>query len=153
MNTKEFKEDLRKRQLAQIHIAKKALHLDDETYRAVLMDVAGVNSSADLSDKGRRDVLARFESRGWKNKQRRGKSRNTSASKSPRMSKIGALLADMSLPWSYANGIVKQMYGITRVDWCNEEQLTGVIAALMDFQAKKHRQKRLEEINKQSQAT
>ncbi|SFF05311.1 gp16 family protein [Nitrosomonas sp. Nm166] len=127
--TKELK---RKRELAQIHIAKSDLGLDDDTYRAMLLDVAGVTSAADLSARGRRDVLERFISKGWTNKKhRRGKSPNTAAWKAPLMSKIGALLADQKLPWSYANGIAKQMYKIAKVDWCDEKQLRGIITALV----------------------
>ena len=123
---------IRKRQLAQIHIAKKELKLDDDTYRAVLMDVAGVTSSKDLTSKGRRDVLERFISKGWENKkQRRGKSPNTARWKESLMSKIGALLADQKLSWSYANGIAKQMWGLEKIDWCDEKQLRGIIVALV----------------------
>lgn len=122
---------IRRRQLAQIHIAKAELKLDDETYRAVLMDVTGIDSSAKLNAKQRAAVLERFESKGWKNKQRRGKSPNTARSKAARMSKIGALLAAQKLSWDYANGIAKQMWGVAKVDWCDEKQLSGIITALI----------------------
>lgn len=122
---------IRKRQLAQIHIAKSQLKLDDDTYRAVLMDVAGVSSSKDLSAKGRRDVLERFESKGWKNNKHRGKPVNVAVDKAPLISKIEALLADQQLPWGYANGIAKQMYKIAKVNWCDEKQLRGIITALV----------------------
>lgn len=133
MNLKQSAADaIRKRQLAQIHIAKSDLGLDDDTYRAMLLDVAGVESAADLTAKGRRDVLERFISKGWENKkQRRGKSPNTAVWKASLMSKIGALLADQKLPWSYANGIAKQMWGLEKIDWCDEKQLRGIIVALV----------------------
>lgn len=123
---------IRRRQLAQIHIAKSDLGLDDDTYRAMLVDVAGVDSAAKLNAKQRAAVLERFKEKGWVNKkQSRGKSPSTAISKEPLMSKIGALLADMKLPWSYANGIAKQMYKVSRVDWCNQNQLRGIITALV----------------------
>lgn len=122
----------RKRELAQIHIAKSDLGLDDDTYRALLKDVAGVDSAAKLNAKQRTAVLERFKTKGWVNKkQNRGKSPSTAIPKEPLMSKIGALLADMKLPWSYANGIAKQMYKVSRVDWCNQNQLRGIITALV----------------------
>lgn len=125
-------EAIRKRELAQIHIAKSDLGLDDDTYRALLMDVSGVDSAAKLTAKGRKDVLERFISKGWANKKHRsGKSPSTAAWKAPLMSKIGALLADQGLPWSYANGIAKQMHKITKIDWCDEKQLRGIITALV----------------------
>lgn len=122
---------IRKRQLAQIHIAKSDLGLDDDTYRALLQDVAGVDSAARLNAKQRAAVLERFESKGWKNKKHKGKPRTVSADKAPLISKIGALLADMKLPWSYADGIAKQMYKVERVGWCKQNQLRAIIAALV----------------------
>ncbi|MBP9100499.1 MAG: regulatory protein GemA [Nitrosomonas sp.] len=125
----------RKRQLAQIHIARKDLGLDEDTYRAMLMDVAGVESAADLTAKGRRDVLARFESRGWKNKKHRAP--EVTAEKAPYIRKIGALLADMKLSWNYAHGIAKQMFKKQRVQWCEADQLRAVVAALAKEQTKR----------------
>lgn len=122
---------IRKRQLAQIHIAKSDLGLDDDTYRALLLDVTGLASSAKLSAKQRAAVLERFESKGWKNKKQKGKPRALSTDKAPLISKIGALLADMKLPWSYADGIARQMYKIERVGWCSNNQLRGIVTALV----------------------
>jgi len=126
---------LRRSQLAQIHIARKDLGLDEDTYRAMLMDVAGVDSSAKLNAKQRKDVLARFESKGWKNKKHR--TPEVTAEKAPYIRKIGALLADMKLSWSYANGIAKQMFKKQRVQWCEADQLRAVVAALAKEQTKR----------------
>lgn len=133
-------ESIRRKQLAQIHIAKSDLGLDDDTYRAILMDVAGVASAADLSAKGRRDVLTRFESRGWKNKPHRAPT--VTAEKAPYVRKIGALLADMKLSWNYAHGIARQMYKKQRVQWCEPEQLRAIVAALVKEQAKRQTKRR-----------
>lgn len=121
----------RKSQLAQIHIAKKELGLDDDTYRALLWDVARVDSASKLDDAGRALVLKRFRLKGWKNSSQRGAPKSANAEKAPLISKIGALLADMKLPWSYANGIAKQMYKVQRVDWCDTAQLRAIITALI----------------------
>lgn len=126
---------VRRSQLAQIHIAKSDLGLDDDTYRAMLMDIAGVDSSAKLTAKQRKAVLERFESKGWKNKKHRAP--EVTAEKAPYIRKIGALLADMKLPWSYAHGISKQMFKKQRVQWCEAEQLRAVVAALSKEQAKR----------------
>lgn len=53
--------------LAQIHIAKKELGLDDELYRDVLERVAGTRSSAGLSDDARKEILSEFRRMGWNN--------------------------------------------------------------------------------------
>lgn len=131
---------IRKRQLAQIHIAKSDMGLDDDTYRALLMDVSGVDSAAKLNAKQRAAVLERFESKGWKNKKRKGKPRTASDDKVPLISKIGALLADMKLPWSYADGIAKQMYKVDNLGWCKQNQLRGIITALVRNQEKLQKQ-------------
>lgn len=57
--------DLRKADLAQIHIAKKALGLDDDTYRDMLWTVARVRSSKELDATGRAQVLAHLRACGW----------------------------------------------------------------------------------------
>jgi phage gp16-like protein len=51
---------------AQVHIAKKDLGLDDETYRALLQRVTGKTSSAKLSVVELNKVVADLRSKGWK---------------------------------------------------------------------------------------
>ncbi|MOA08317.1 hypothetical protein D3C78_1280730 [compost metagenome] len=47
------------------------------------------------------------------------------------ITKIEAQLADMGLPWSYADAIARRMYGIERCAWLRDpKQLKGMIAAL-----------------------
>jgi len=60
--------DPRKTDLAKIHIARKDLHLDEETYRCVIREIGKVasGSSKDLTPTGRARVLAHFRSKGWK---------------------------------------------------------------------------------------
>ncbi len=60
--------DIRKRELAQIHIAKAALGLDDETYRDMLWTVARVRSASELDWAGRKQVLDHFKACGWNNR-------------------------------------------------------------------------------------
>lgn len=142
MNSAEtIAEAKRKRDLAKIHIAKSALRLDDDTYRALLMDVTGVDSASKLNAKQRAAVLERFESKGWKYKKQRGKPANVAKEKSPLMSKIGALLADMSLPWAYATGIMKQQ-GIKaqRLEWCTNKELHSIVVTLVKRQEKLQKQ-------------
>lgn len=51
---------------ALIHIAKHALHLDDESYRLILKGVAGVESATQLTREGVDRVMARFHEMGFK---------------------------------------------------------------------------------------
>lgn len=60
---------LRSRDLAQIHIAKQQLGLDDDTYREMLFTVTRKRSASDLDAHERNQVLQHLMSRGWKPKQ------------------------------------------------------------------------------------
>lgn len=54
--------------VAKLHIARKELGLDDETYRSILTRVTGKTSSKGLSDRHLAMVLAEFARLGWKPK-------------------------------------------------------------------------------------
>lgn len=70
-------DDVRRRELAKIHIARKDLALDEETYHQIIRDIggAGSGSSADLSPLGRARVLKHFQTNGWKSKRRKAEKR------------------------------------------------------------------------------
>jgi hypothetical protein len=51
---------------ALVHIAKKDLHLDEESYRQILKGVAGVESSTRLTVQGFEKVMKRFQEMGFK---------------------------------------------------------------------------------------
>lgn len=134
--------DKRRRQLAQIHIAAKQLGLDDDTYRAMLREVAGVTSAGDLTDTGRRRVLDHLRRLGWHARPTRkriaypGTPHNID--REAQLQKIEAQLADMGLPWSYADAIARRQTGIERVAWVrSREQLAAIIAALAVEQEKR----------------
>ena len=114
--------------LAMIHIAKKELGLDDETYRNMLWTVARVNSSGALDHAGRAAVLDHLKGCGWAHKT---KAPDVAAAKQKLIAKIHALLAEMKLPWEYAQGIAKQMYKRDQLQWCTPFELRGIITALV----------------------
>lgn len=51
---------------AKIHIAKKDLALDDDTYRQMLVTITGKNSCAEMSDRQLVAVLESLKARGWR---------------------------------------------------------------------------------------
>ncbi len=53
------------------------------------------------------------------------------------MGKIRALVSDLKLSWSYADGVAKRMFKIQFVEWCDPEQLHKVVAALMYHQKRR----------------
>lgn len=124
-------EQYRRAELGKIHIAKKALGLDDDTYRDVLWAVCRVRSAADLDSTGRFKLIKHFESLGWKNTRRNyGRKPGVTADKTPLMNKLEALLADNKLPWGYADGMAKRMFKVDKVGWLKPDQLHKLVAAL-----------------------
>ena len=115
-----------------IHLARAQLGLDDATYRDVLWVVGKVKSSADLDAHGRARLIEHFKSRGFRVKAG-SRSRHPGTVKrerAPLMGKIGAQLADMQLPWAYADGIAQRMHKVESVRFCDGQQLHSIVAAL-----------------------
>lgn len=121
----------RNMQLSKIHIAKKDLGIDDETYRALLMRVTGAQSAKALKQSQMDAVLREFERLGWKPKKNPGRATpNASPERDKLVKKIGAFLTDAGRTWAYADGMSLRMYKVERTEWLNPEQLRGVVAAL-----------------------
>lgn len=122
-----------KNTLAKIHIAKKELGLDDDTYRAMLQNVAGVRSAKDLSVAGANKVIAHLTRIGWKPKAAKkvGRKPVPAKDKVRLMSKIEALLAEAGRSWDYAHAMAAHMFKIEKVDWLEYEQLASLMKALI----------------------
>ena len=123
--------DLRHRELAAIHIRKKERGLDDDAYRAMLRDVAGVDSARDLDARGRRAVLQRLQPRAQSAPRRRWG--RTSAN--PMVRKIYALLgsADPPRPVGYALSILRRKHGAEAppaIEFASGDQLRFLIGVL-----------------------
>lgn len=125
--------------LAKIHIAKKELAMDDDTYRAMLQSIAGVSSSKDLTDAGVTKVLAHLQRCGWKPKAaaKAGKKPSVGRGRQALVGKVEALLAEAKRPWDYADAMAKRMFGVDKTDWLDAEQLVKLVAALT-YDAKRH---------------
>lgn len=146
---------LKKKRVA-IHVARRQLDLDDATYRALLRRAAGVNSSADINTFAKADaVLDELSRIGFQHKPRAaaGVGRHPGApatlGREPSLQKIEALLADMELPWAYAEAIAENITGgkkptaIKRLEWVREaKHLRGIIAALSAEKSKRLRKMR-----------
>jgi len=132
---------LRRNELAMIHIAKKDLGLDDETYKALLFTVARVHSSKDLDFHGRKRVLQHFKSRGWKNKPAT-KAKTTRPLASDQQSKmIRALWLDLHKLGAVADpseaalaSYVKRITSVDALQWLTSAQASRVIETLKKWQ-------------------
>lgn len=145
----------RRAELAKIHVAKKQLCLDDETYRLLLQEQFGVESAGELDDRQRRDCILYMQRCGFTGTRGVATRRRGAADRRddvPRileqdddglgrdvyMRKIEAMLAEKGrvegtvVPWGYAVAILKrQSGGVTRCfEHATVEQLRAVIAAL-----------------------
>lgn len=136
--------DDRRRELAQIHIAKKDLGIDEDTYRLMLRTIARVDSAADLNAEGRRQVIAHLKARGFKPRASASTSRrsastqrsdwdwvnNAAPDRQATLRKIAVMLKDAEREKVYADGIARNMFGIERVEFCAPDQLRRIVAAL-----------------------
>lgn len=123
-------ESPRAREIKNIHIAKRDLCLDDDTYRDVLARITGLRSAADLDAKQRRAVIDEFYRLGWRPKTHRSPGK-VPASKAALVAKIKALLADAGRPWAYADEVASRVCKVSSVRFCDENQLRKIVAALM----------------------
>ncbi len=127
---------------AKIHIAKNELGLDEATYRELLMRVTGKDSCGLMTNSELVAVCNEFKRLGFVAKQAKPKQSKptTTADRVALLNKVEAILADMGLPWSYANATAKQMFGVDMVHWLDAQRLYKVVQALAVYQ-KRHKDK------------
>jgi phage gp16-like protein len=132
--------DIRKRELAQIHVAKSQLGIDDDTYRAMLWTVARVNSAADLDWAGRKKVIDHLKSKGFKIKSQRKPAKAASSrpmAQDPEAKKIRALwiflhqLGAVHNPSEEAlSSYVKRITKVDALQWINGYQAETLIESM-----------------------
>lgn len=122
-------------ELAQIHIAKKELGLDDDTYRDVLRRVLKVETSKGLSSPQKRQLIDEFKRMGWSG----GSARKRSSKAYVR--KIFALWGQLKRDGVWRDSkvgslraFVKKQTGCDDPDWLTFDQATVVIEALKDME-------------------
>ncbi|OFJ46405.1 hypothetical protein BA896_021875 [Janthinobacterium lividum] len=138
---------LRDRDIKLIHVARRELGLDEETYRAMLQMVAGVTSSSDLTWQGRRKVLDHFKAKGFTVKSKALAPATGNAAADPQYRKIQALWSEL-----HTSGVVrvnteaalrvyiKRMTGVADYRFCNNIQVVTVIEGLKKWLARSEAQ-------------
>jgi phage gp16-like protein len=116
--------------LAKVHVGKKQLALDDDTYRAMLRSVAGVDSAKDLTRASADRLLAHMERCGFKPTHAKHRRPRVATTRSAQLSKIEALLVNAGRSWDYIGGMVKRICKVDAVEFCDGEMLGKLIAAL-----------------------
>lgn len=124
----------RRANLAKIHLAKKALCLDDATYRAVLQRVCGRDSAADVDYAGHLKLLAEFRRLGWSPA---AKTPKRPSVKTPQQRKLRLLWlrlieagAVRSTEESALLHFVKKRTGVERLEWLTAAQAGALIESL-----------------------
>lgn len=119
----------RRRDLAAIHVAKKQLGMDDDTYRAMLWSVGRVNSAGDLDHPGRKAVLDHLRKCGFK--------KTRSAARDPQSRKIVALWLELrdlgglrDSSEKALNAFVEERVGVKAVQWLSSDQASEIIEQL-----------------------
>lgn len=127
----------RNRLLAQVHLAKKFLALEDESYRSLLTRVTGQSSAGDLTEAQLREVVSEFKRLGWQ------EARQYPVARAPEVRKIFAI-------WNSLRGVlncrgsraglrafVERQVGVSDPNFLNGAQARQVVEALKSIQ-KRH---------------
>jgi phage gp16-like protein len=123
--------------LGKIHIGRKQLDMDEDTYRDMMKNIGRVKSasSKDLTPAGIDRVLQHMQRAGAiftspKRAGRRPHSIGSASDRAAQISKIEALLADAGRPYEYAVSMARRMYKKDALEFCDGRELAGIIAAL-----------------------
>ena len=124
---------IRNGELAQIHIARTQLGMDEESYRNVLWTVARVRSSKDLDWSGRKRVLDHMKACGFKVLSKKLATAHTplALTKEEIEAKIATQLKALEQNWPYAYGVGRRIFPkVSRFEFLTAEQLGDVSSAL-----------------------
>jgi phage gp16-like protein len=163
---------MRNQLIAKVHIAKKALALDDDTYRQTLTSITGKSSCSAMNDSELEKVLGHFKGKGWK------PAKATSRKYSPRTRKNGGhdQVDKIRAVWihMYKTGVTQsgteaaldawvkrtttklnKGLGIERTDWLrsreNSHLVVSVLESLKRWQARVRREWKNEDLHRISQ--
>lgn len=119
--------DLHKRHLAKIHLLKKQLGLDEETYRGLLLAHGGHNSAKDMTAQEKVRVI------NWMSGYINGKSvAEEYADRASLFNAISSLKLKMGRYGQYANRIAGRMFGNSDLKRCTVIELGMVLAAMRE---------------------
>jgi phage gp16-like protein len=128
--------------IAKVHVAQKALALDDGTYRALLARVTGKRSCAAMTDAELAKVIEEFRRLGWRDVPRAPRRAGGRAlAMGPTARKIRALwlslwhLGELTDPSEEAlAAFVRRTTAVEALQWIDSVQAATVIRALLGWQ-------------------
>lgn len=129
-----------RKKLALIHVAKAKLNLDDDSYRTVLAQVAGVTSSTELDQAGFEALMGFFEYCGFAPLQAKGPSFGAR----PGMASFAQIEFIRTLWWEYTyerneeslNKWLERCFKISSLRFLKAEVAPKVITALKSMKAR-----------------
>ncbi len=139
------------KQIRFLQTLRKLHGIDDELYAEIKRSV-GVDSTTELTQKQFSAMKSRIEGastepkkRSWKpvhkSARRSGMHTRPPMEKERSLAKIEAILADLGLPWSYADSIVQQMFAesgtIKPLRMCDASETYKVMQALIYHQKRR----------------
>ncbi len=124
--------------LAKVHLAKKELALSDDDYRAILLDVAGVDSAGACDDRRLVDLLDRFKARGWKPAGRSAKPADHKPATKARALWLSLyhLNAIENASERALEAFARRQLGCDRLQWANQGLMYRLIEALKAMAAR-----------------
>lgn len=132
--------------LAMVHIARKDLGLDEETYRAVLERVTGRSSAGELEERELSKVIDAFKVKGW---QPRAGKRPVTKSDKPFVRKVYALWGELHREGivrgesrSALRAFVKRLTGAADPEWLTLKEAMTVIESLKQWRERVERERR-----------
>lgn len=141
--------------IAKIHLAKNQLGLDDDTYRSIIKQACGKESSAKCTDKQLIKVVEALKAKGWKDEKPREKDNKTRKVRKayekpnkPSVSKIYALWGVLqrsgkvkSQDKTALDAFVKKYTDVDHVKWLDELQAQKIIEMLKQWIQRVEKQK------------
>lgn len=114
-----------------IHIARKDLGLSEDTYRAILAEVTGKDSSKDLDERQLVRVVERLRERGWRPKAAGKRSEKPAVRMAwalwTQLDELGALRTPTRAAF---RKFCSQLVGVEEPEWMSPEQLNKTIESL-----------------------
>ena len=119
----------RNQMIGLIHVGKSKLGLDDATYRDLLERVGGARSCTAMDDAALERVVHYLRDKGAVKANHKAQKPKFATSKKSLTDKIEAQLTHLGKPWSYGEGIAKNMFA-KKLNFCDRDELHRIVAAL-----------------------
>lgn len=135
-----------KQQIRYVQWLRRARGVDDETWGQMKTSV-GAESTRDLDQRQLNTLISRIDGddgrqqpqqRQWervhKSAKKSGMDKPPPMERAAMLSKVEAILSELKLPWGYADGMAKRMFGKEKLRWLDPQQTYKLLQALTVYQ-------------------